>query len=111
MSTTTLHRCLQRYQKPKPFTSSLRGSGLYIDAVLRGYKLLPVPENPELRGKLDAKPMRSWPPFLASYKDLHNTTDLDYPQKNNQAIEIEDFYSRQPTDPKPFPLIKSVVLV
>jgi len=85
------------------------GSGLYIDAVLRGYKLLPVPENPELRGKLDTKTDEELTAILASYKDLHNTTDLDTRKRTIRAIEIEDFYSRQPTDPKPFPLIKSVV--
>jgi len=85
------------------------GSGLYIDAVLRGYKLLPVPENFELRGKLDTKTDEELATILASYKKLHNITDLDTRKRTIRAIEIEDFYSRQPIAPKPFPLIKSLV--
>ena len=31
------------------------GTGLYIEAVLKGYRLIPVPENPELRERLADK--------------------------------------------------------
>jgi tRNA dimethylallyltransferase len=85
------------------------GSGLYIDAVLRGYKLLPVPENPELRRKLETKTDNELAAILASYKKLHNTTDLDTRKRTIRAIEIEEYYRHQPVDPKPFPQIKSIV--
>ena len=38
------------------------GTGMYIEAVLKGYKLLDVPQNPELRESLRIKPWRSWKP-------------------------------------------------
>lgn len=85
------------------------GSGLYIDAVLRGYRLLPVPENPELRRELETKTDNELAAILASYKKLHNTTDLDTRKRAIRAIEIEEFYRLQPVDPKPFPQIKSVI--
>lgn len=85
------------------------GSGLYIDAVLRGYKLLPVPENPELRRELEAKTDDELAAILASYKLLHNTTDLDTRKRTIRAIEIEEYYCRQPVDPKPFPAIRSII--
>ena len=31
------------------------GTGMYIESVLKGYRLLPVPENPELRASLEGK--------------------------------------------------------
>jgi len=85
------------------------GSGLYIDAVLRGYKLLPVPENPELRRELETKTDDELAAILASYKKLHNTTDLDTRKRTIRAIEIEEYYRRQPVVPKPFPQIKSII--
>lgn len=85
------------------------GSGLYIDAVLRGYKLLPVPENPKLRSELEAKSDAELAEILASYKKLHNTTDLDTRKRTIRAIEIEEYYRHQPVAPKPFPEIKSLV--
>jgi tRNA dimethylallyltransferase len=85
------------------------GSGLYIDAVLRGYRLLPVPENPELRRELETKTDNELAAILASHKKLHNTTDLDTRKRAIRAIEIEEFYRLQPVDPKPFPQIKSVI--
>lgn len=85
------------------------GSGLYIDAVLRGYKLLPVPENPKLRRELETKSDEELAQILMSYKKIHNTTDLDTRKRTIRAIEIEEYYRQQPVDPKPFPEIKSLV--
>ncbi len=85
------------------------GSGLYIDAVLRGYKLLPVPENPELRRELEAKTDEELATVLASYKKLHNTTDLDTRKRAIRAIEIEEFYRSRTVDPQTFPQINSIV--
>ncbi|QKG80629.1 tRNA (adenosine(37)-N6)-dimethylallyltransferase MiaA [Tenuifilum thalassicum] len=85
------------------------GSGLYVDSVLRGYKLLPVPENPELRRELESKTDEELAKILSSYKKLHNTTDLDTRKRTIRAIEIEEYYKRQPVDPNPFPEINSIV--
>lgn len=84
------------------------GSGLYLEAVLRGYRLLPVPENPELRSKLEGKTLNELTQILSEYKNLHNTTDVDTPKRAIRAIEIEEHYSRLPVEECSFPTLKSL---
>lgn len=68
------------------------GTGLYIESVLKGYKLLPVPENRELRERLEGKSLEELTDILSSYKSLHNTTDVDTAKRAIRAIEIEEYY-------------------
>ncbi|KAA6303041.1 MAG: tRNA dimethylallyltransferase [Candidatus Ordinivivax streblomastigis] len=68
------------------------GTGLYIESVLKGYKLLDVPENPELRQQMQNKSLPELEAILKSYKPLHNTTDVDSMQRAVRAIEIEEYY-------------------
>ena len=86
------------------------GTGLYIESVLRSYRLSHVPQNPELRASLEGKSLEELTSILASYKRLHNTTDVDTAQRAIRAIEIEDFYKRQPMDERDFPKMKSLVI-
>jgi len=71
------------------------GSGLYIESVLRGYKLLDVPENPALRESLKDKSLDELEKILRSYKKLHNKTEVDSVQRAIRAIEIEAYYLKQ----------------
>lgn len=84
------------------------GSGLYLESVLRGYRLLPVPENPELRRSLEGKSLEELTRLLASYKTLHNTTDVDTPKRAIRAIEIEDYYRKVPVEERAFPTLRSL---
>ena len=84
------------------------GTGLYIESVLRGYRLIPVPENPELRTKLEGKSLDELTTILSSYKSLHNTTDVDTAKRAIRAIEIEEYYLRQPASEREFPKIDSL---
>lgn len=68
------------------------GTGMYIEAVLKGYKLLDVPENKPLRESLKGKSLRELETILADYKTLHNKTDVDSAQRAIRAIEIEEYY-------------------
>jgi len=68
------------------------GTGMYIEAVLKGYKLLDVPQNTELRTALQDKTLAELEQILAGYKTLHNKTDVDSPQRAIRAIEIEEYY-------------------
>ena len=70
------------------------GSGLYIESVLRGYRLLDVPENKELRKQLESKSLAELTEILKTYKTLHNTTDVDTAKRAIRAIEIEEYYAR-----------------
>ena len=86
------------------------GTGLYIESVLRAYRLSPVPQNPELRDRLADKSLEELTALLATYKSLHNTTDVDTAQRAIRAIEIEEYYRQTPLDRRPFPKIESLTL-
>ena len=86
------------------------GTGLYIEAVLKGYKLLDVPPNPALRERLREKSLPELEILLASYKVLHNKTDVDYVQRAIRAIEIEEFYRTQAPDVREYAPLNSLLV-
>lgn len=86
------------------------GTGLYIESVLKGYKLFDVPANPELRASLADKSLDELTKILASYKKLHNKTDVDTAQRAIRAIEIEEYYLKQPAERRDFPLLNSLII-
>lgn len=86
------------------------GTGMYLESVLKGYKLLPVPENHELRARLEGKSLEELTTMLQSYKKLHNTTDVDTPKRAIRAIEIEEFYKHTPVEERTFPTINSLII-
>lgn len=86
------------------------GTGMYIESVLKGYKLLPVPENPELRASLADKSLDELTTILAGYKKLHNSTDVDTVKRAIRAIEIEEYYRQQPVSAREFQAINSLVI-
>ena len=86
------------------------GTGMYLEAVLKGYRLLPVPENPELRRKLAGKSLEELTSILSSYKKLHNSTDVDTVKRAVRAIEIEEYYKEQDVQTRAFPEIKSLII-
>ncbi len=87
------------------------GTGLYVETVLKGYSLPPVPENKALRESLQEKSLDELAEMLRSYKTLHNTTDIDTCKRAIRAIEIAEFYSRQePELLEPRPLQNSLIV-
>lgn len=86
------------------------GTGMYLESVLKGYKLLPVPENPELRERLSSKSLSELTGILSTYKQLHNSTDVDTVKRAVRAIEIEEYYLRQPVDARSFPEVHSLIV-
>ena len=84
------------------------GTGLYLESVLRGYRLIPVPENPELRKSLQGKTLSELTEILKGYKTLHNTTDVDTTKRAIRAIEIEECYRNTPVEAGGFPQLKSL---
>jgi len=86
------------------------GTGMYIESVLKGYRLLPVPENPELRTALEGKPLEELTEILAGYKKLHNSTDVDTAKRAIRAIEIEEYYKQQPPEYREFPSLESLIV-
>ncbi len=84
------------------------GTGLYLESVLRGYRLIPVPENPALRKSLEGKTLSELTEILKGYKTLHNTTDVDTTKRAIRAIEIEECYRNTPVEAGAFPGLKSL---
>ncbi len=91
------------------------GTGLYIEAVLKGYSLSPVPQNPELRAKLEGKSLEELTYLLADLKErnhsvMHNKTDVDSCQRAIRAIEIEAYNLTKPTEERQCPPIDSLII-
>jgi len=85
------------------------GSGLYIEAAIRGYRLIEVPENPTLRAKLTTKSHAELEQMLASMKKLHNHTDTDTRKRLVRAIEIEVHYANAPAKDFEYPKLNNII--
>ena len=91
------------------------GTGLYIEAVLKGYQLSPVPQNPELRQRLEGKTLDELTQMLTELKAqngsvMHNKTDVDSCQRAIRAIEIEEYNLHTPTPKRELPPIDSLII-
>lgn len=86
------------------------GTGLYIESVLKGYKLLDVPANPILRESLKNKNIDELEVILKSYKKLHNKTDVDSVQRAIRAIEIEEYYRNQNPEIRNYEPLNSLII-
>ena len=91
------------------------GTGLYIEAVLRGYKLSPVPQNPELRAQLEGKTLDELTQMLVELKAqngsvMHNKTDVDSCQRAIRAIEIETYNLENPVPRRELPPVDSLII-
>jgi len=86
------------------------GTGMYIEAVLKGYKLLDVPPDPVLRQSLAGKSLEELENKLASYKTLHNKTDVDSVQRAIRAIEIEEYYQQEAPESSEFKPLQSLII-
>ena len=91
------------------------GTGLYIEAVLKGYKLSPVPQNPALRQQLEGKTLDELTQLLAALKAktgsvMHNKTDVDSCQRAIRAIEIESYNLEHPVPLRELPPVDSLII-
>ena len=91
------------------------GTGLYIEAVLKGYKLSPVPQNQALRDSLEGKSLAELTEMLTELKarngsNMHNTTDVDSCQRAIRAIEIETYNLEHPMPKRELPPVESVII-
>ena len=91
------------------------GTGLYIEAVLKGYQLSPVPQNPELRAQLEGKTLDELTQMLVELKAqngsvMHNKTDVDSCQRAIRAIEIETYNLEHPVPRRELPPVDSLII-
>ena len=103
-------RAYQSIKKKGKLPILCGGTGMYIEAVLKGYKLLDVPQNPTLRESLKDKSLQELENILASYKVLHNKTDVDSAQRAIRAIEIEEYYKTEAPDANEYDPIHSLII-
>jgi tRNA dimethylallyltransferase len=91
------------------------GTGLYIEAVLKGYHLSPVPQNQALRDSLEGKSLVELTEMLKDLKarngsNMHNTTDVDSCQRAIRAIEIETYNAAHPMPRRELPPVESLII-
>lgn len=86
------------------------GSGMYVESVLKGYRMTPVPENPELRASLASKSLEELTELLATYRSLHNTSDTDTVKRAIRGIEIAEYYKTHKPEEGEFPEINSLIV-
>ncbi len=108
----TVYETLQR-KNVQPILCG--GTGLYIEAVLKGYHLSPVPQNEQLRSSLEGKTLAELTAILDQLKRqnhsvMHNTTDVDSCQRAIRAIEIETYNLQHPTPERELPPVSSLVV-
>ena len=85
------------------------GSGMYVDSIVSGYRLVQVPVNDQLRSLLDGRSLEELTEILSQYKSLHNKTDVDTVKRAVRAIEIADWYAHHPVEETPFPVRNPLV--
>ena len=87
------------------------GSGLYLEAVLKNYRLIEVPPDKELRKELEGKSLRELTEILKNLKPkLHNHTDVETERRAVRAIEIEKYYAAHLQLESEMPDIKSLTI-
>jgi len=86
------YRCFSEISGRGTIPVMAGGTGLYLEAVVKGYRMIEVPEDPALRGelqKMDMDAMRDR--LFKSNPALHNTTDTQDRDRLIRAIEIAEY--------------------
>jgi len=86
------------------------GSGMYADSIITGYKMFEVPPDSGLRIELEKKTMEELKNILLTFRNLHNTTDIDTKKRVIRAIEIEHFTTNKRKQKSESPKVKPLVV-
>jgi len=86
------------------------GSGLYLEAVLKGYRLTQVPSDKGRREELSGLSLEELSRILKSYKTVHNSSDTETKNRAIRAIEIEEYLRLHPGLDFDFPKINSLII-
>ncbi|MGB8490234.1 MAG: tRNA (adenosine(37)-N6)-dimethylallyltransferase MiaA [Bacteroidales bacterium] len=86
------------------------GSGMYIDSIVSGYRMVEAPAFPELRASLEKKSLVELTGILSSYRKLHNVTDIDTKKRAIRAIEIEFYNQAQKEKRSEFPIMNPLII-
>lgn len=104
------HQAFSQIKQKNKLPVLCGGTGMYIESVLRGYKLISVPENAALRRELESKPIDELRDILRSYVNLHNQSDLDSAKRTIRAIEIAQYTQQFPADYQEFGSVNSLII-
>jgi tRNA dimethylallyltransferase len=85
------------------------GSGLYLEAVLKGYRLINVPVNLQFRKTLENKSPEELADLLKSWKSVHNISDLASRKRIIRALEIESYYRTSPEIKQDYPELNPLI--
>jgi tRNA dimethylallyltransferase len=106
---TDFIRVFEDMQSRNKFPVLCGGSGLYLEAVLKNYRLIEVPPNKQLRLELEGKSLAELTEILKELKpELHNHTDVETDRRAVRAIEIEKYYAENPKLDDSFPAVNSL---
>lgn len=109
------HKAYSEIQLKGAYPILCGGTGLYIESVLKGYDLSPVPQNPALRESLANKSLEELTTILIDLRSksgtmMHNSTDVDTAQRAIRAIEIESYNVEHPLPKRELGAIDSVII-
>ena len=106
---TDFIRVFEEISARKRFPVLCGGSGLYLEAVLKNYRLIEVPPDKKLRKELEGKNLEELTQILSRMKPgMHNSTDVETDRRAIRAIEIEKYYMDHPQHESEMPEIKSL---
>ncbi len=97
-------------KKRKIFPVVCGGSGMYADSIITGYKMFEVPPDSGLRIELEKKSMEELKEILLTFKNLHNTTDIDTRKRVIRAIEIEHSSRNKGYHSCEFPKVRALLI-
>jgi len=103
-------KAYQEIEAREKFPILCGGTGMYIESVLKGYKLIDVPRNEVLREFLEIKSDKELDEILQDFKNLHNTTDTSDRDRLLRAIEIQKYYEDHPEIDTTFPKIETLIV-
>jgi tRNA dimethylallyltransferase len=97
-------------QEKGSFPVMCGGSGMYLEAILKGYRLIQVPVNEDRRAELQLLPLEELAELLKRYKTINNTSDTENKKRAIRAIEIEEYCLHHPETDLSFPAISSLIV-
>ncbi|MBI9060601.1 MAG: tRNA (adenosine(37)-N6)-dimethylallyltransferase MiaA [Marinilabiliaceae bacterium] len=103
-------KAFQDVQSRERFPIMCGGTGLYIESVLKKYKLINVPVDETLRESLQGKNLKELTDVLQGFRNLHNQTDTDTVKRAIRAIEIETYYQDHPEIEVELPEVKPLII-
>ena len=104
------NRVYSDLKRRKIFPVVCGGSGMYADSIITGYKMFEVPPDSGLRIELEKKSMEELKGILLTFKNLHNSTDLDSKKRIIRAIEIEHSSKNIYNPVSRFPEVKALLV-